>query len=190
MSTSRKKTLPGFTLIEMVISLGIFSIIAVAVAGTFASGFSTYKETRALSRNLESAQFAMNTLAKLLRTSTVDPGSPSSSNQIIFYDHSSSRCFQYRIWSSAVGSSVLQARWFPLTDSSLCRSSTNATFPPTFSQVTSGFVTGGFLITPSMNPTRAGRVTLSLSVKTNASAVREAHVQTTTSLRDYKEIGF
>lgn len=190
MSTSRKKSLPGFTLIEMVISLGIFSIIALAVAGTFASGFSTYKETRALSRNLESAQFAMNTLAKLLRTSTVISAGGTNLQTITFHEYSSSRCFQYRIHASS-GASVLQARWYGTVDFANC--TTSGFGGLAYTDVTTGYVTGGFLVVPSANspniPT-IGRVTINLSVKTNASAVREAHVQTTASLREYKEVGF
>lgn len=186
-----KKSLRGFTLIEMIISLGIFSIIALAVAGTFASGFSTYKETRALSRNVESAQFAVNTLAKLLRTSTiVEPTTATWDNRIIFYDNSSSRCFQYRVHASA-GLSTLQARWFPAIDKALCQNGSSS-FPAAFTQVTSGFVTGGFKVVPTVgspNIPSLGRVTLVLSVKENATTTREARVQTTVSLRDYKEVG-
>lgn len=192
-----KKSLRGFTLLEMVISLGIFSIIALAVAGTFASGFSTYKETRALARNLENAQFAMNTLAKLLRTSTiVQPSSAQWSKQIIFYDKSSRRCFQYRVLTLAgPGLSTLEARWVPVSSPSSCQPGDPALLGLPYTPVTSGFVDGGFYVFPynpsAASPNRSpGRVTIMLSVKANAGASPEARVQTSVSLRDYKEIGF
>jgi prepilin-type N-terminal cleavage/methylation domain-containing protein len=58
----------GFTLIEMMVSIFIFSFIMVVIGTVFASQFKTYKDTRDIQGDLENAQFALNYVSKTLRT--------------------------------------------------------------------------------------------------------------------------
>lgn len=190
------KTASGFTLIEMIVAIGVFAIMSVALSGAFASGFSTYRDTRELQRNVETAQYAMNTLEKLLRTSTVKSAASASTPAITFYDYSSSRCFQYRFFSPSLVVGILQARWYPELDVANCDSGGFGSI--SYADVTSGYVTGSFVIAPSDkdaaatdgDPKAMGRVTVNLSVKTDASAAMESRIQATSSLRDYSYVGF
>lgn len=188
----------GFTLIEMIIAIGVFSIMSIAISSAFTSGFSSYSDTRELQRNIESAQYALNTLEKLLRTSTVVSSAGTGLQSITFYDYSSSRCFEYRIVSSAPASDLF-ARWFPTTDptgSDPCLPG-SASFPAA-AQVTNGYVTGGFTVVPSDrddvsvdgDPKEMGRVTVNLSVKADVGAAIASRIQATSSLRDYSNVGF
>lgn len=183
----------GFTLIEMIISIGVFSIMSVAIAGTFTAGFSSYSDTRELQRNVETAQYALNTLEKLLRTSTVVSAAGTNVSAITFYDYSSARCFRYRIITTGPSSSLF-AQWFPTSDpfgADPCV--TASTSFPASAAVTSGYVTGGFTVVPSdkfSTPKRMGRVTVNLSVKADSGAAIASRIQATSSLRDYKEVGF
>lgn len=193
MEKGNKTTAKGFTLIEMIVAIGVFAIMSVALAGAFSSGFSTYQETRALQRNVEAAQYAMNTLEKLLRTSTVKSATNTSASTITFYDYSSARCFQY--WMNPV-LFALRARWYSAPNVDGC--SSGGFGPITYSDVTSGYVTGRFIIDPSDRDPVAvdgdakemGRVTVVLSVKTDAGATTESRLQTSVSLRDYSYVGF
>jgi prepilin-type N-terminal cleavage/methylation domain-containing protein len=190
--------LRGFTLIEMIVAIGIFAVMMTVIAATFASGAFAFRGSRDLQRNVESAQYAMNTMAKHLRTSTVVyPTSPDNlASQIRFYDYSSSRCFEYRIQDD-----TLQARWSAGTDPedstvSLddCRSSGVS---GTFSDMTPSVVEGGFSVVPSDDGAtggdrQIGRVTISLSVRNDAGSgsATSAGIQTSVSLRDYAFVGY
>jgi len=61
----------GFTLIEMMVSIFIFAIMMTSIAGIFARQISSYKKTRIMANDLENAQFALNYIAKTLRTSSI-----------------------------------------------------------------------------------------------------------------------
>lgn len=188
------KKMSGFTLIEMIIAIGVFSVMSVAIAGAFTSGFSSYSDTRELQRNVETAQYALNTLEKLLRTSTVVSAAGTNVQAITFYDYSSARCFRYRIISGGSASSLM-AQWFQTPDPfgplNPCTTA-SASFPAS-AAVTSGYVTGGFTIVPSdklSTPKKMGRVTVNLSVKADSGATIESRIQATSSLRDYSYVGF
>jgi len=188
----------------MVISMAILIIMSTALAGAFSSGFSTYGSSRELERNLETAQYALNTLEKYLRTSTVISAAAASTQAMTFYDYSSQRCFRYRILVSG-SDSYLAAQWFQTSDpqigiaspsnpSAQC-ATTNSIFTTQIpAQVTTGYVTGGFKLEPSdktSSPKKIGRVTVNLSVKKdNDPSSLEARIQATASLRDYTFVGF
>lgn len=192
----RPSTAKGFTLIEMIIAIGTFSVMSVAIAGSFSSGFSSYRDTRELQRNVETAQYALNTLEKLLRTSTVVSPAGTNLQSITFYEYSSSRCFQYSIVSVA-SSSELVARWFSTSPPPAGACVVGASGFSAAAPVTSGYVAGGFKVVPSDtdaggdgDPKEMGRVTVNLSVKANSSATLMSRIQTTASLRDYSNVGF
>lgn len=193
MQKQKKGKMSGFTLIEMIIAIGVFSIMSVAIAGAFTSGFSSYGDTRELQRNVETAQYALNTLEKLLRTSTVVSAAGTNVQAITFYDYSSSRCFRYSVLSSGTSSSLV-ARWFQTPDpfgANPCVTA-SASFSA-LAPVTSGYVTGGFTIVPSdklSTPKKMGRVTVNLSVKADSGATIASRIQATSSLRDYSYVGF
>lgn len=192
------KKMGGFTLIEMIIAIGVFSVMSVAIAGAFTSGFSSYSDTRELQRNVETAQYALNTLEKLLRTSTVVSAAGTNVQAITFYDYSSARCFRYSILSSGASSSLM-ARWFQTPDPfGVNPCTTGSASFSALAPVTSGYVTGGFTVVPSDkddtatdgDPKQMGRVTVNLSVKADSGSTIESHIQATSSLRDYSYVGF
>lgn len=61
----------GFTLVELMVSIFIFLIIMTAIVGIFARQIQAYRYARVSQGDLENAQFAMNYIAKTLRTATV-----------------------------------------------------------------------------------------------------------------------
>jgi prepilin-type N-terminal cleavage/methylation domain-containing protein len=60
----------GFTLIEVMVALFVFLIIMLAMSQTFTQTFAGYRNVKAVQRDVENAQFALNLMAKELRTST------------------------------------------------------------------------------------------------------------------------
>ncbi len=187
------KRIPGFTLIEMIVAVGVFSVMMSVIVGAFSSGALTYRESKDFQRNLESAQYSMNTMAKHLRTSTVvSPSVPDAdASEIAFYDYSSNRCFEYRL-----NANVLEARWVSAADPDdvkgsvdICR--TSGAVGGSWAEMTSGEVDGSFRVIPSDDGSggskRAGRVTIMLTVRRDGGTDGrlESFMQTSVSLRDY-----
>ena len=185
----------------MVVSIGVFSIMVASLSATFASGFSAFGNSRELQRNLDTAQYAMNTLAKYLRTSTV--ATTASSQNIIFYDYSSERCIEYNF-----NGSVLRERWKSVPSSTItyaagvsdvitvrCNQGVlagcgDATCTWTNLTSSTGSITGSFTVNPStFTPKHLGRVTIFFSVQKDAASVKKEDIQTTVSLRDYQYVG-
>lgn len=195
MHKKNRKTMKGFTLVEMVVSIGIFAVMSTVIAGTFASGFSSYRGSRELQRDVESAQFAINTMAKHLRTSSVVSPSATSmgATDVIFYDYSSARCFEYDFQSGA-----LEARWRDATDPTDSKASfteCNSSFLNGHSRnrLTSGYVEGKFFVVPSSSVSgseQVGRIAISVTVKETSAKTLTSQVQTTVSLRDYDNAGY
>lgn len=176
MQNTRKK-LKGFTLIEVLVSLFVFTIVMTAASGIFASSFSGYRYSKNIQRDVENAQFIMSILAKELRTSTVvsPTGITNSSSAVQFYDHSQGRCFNYRINGGAIQVASNNA-----IDAGDC----SGMSPSPFTTISTGTVSGSFYIVTSRDiPKRVGRMTLTLNIREGST--HSADIQTTVSLRDF-----
>ena len=189
-----KKRLRGFTLVEIMMSLFIFLMIMTAASNIFVEAFQGYRNTRAVQRDLENAQFLLTSLAKELRTSSiVSPGTIGDVQSVKFYDHSQKLCTEYRLNSGSgevQKASVAIATPIPPTrPTDICA----ATPLGSFLTVSTGTVSGHFVVTPSRGepesptPKRLGQVTITLQV--NEGATHFARIQSTVSLRDYGHIG-
>ncbi len=175
-----KKYNRGFTLVEVLVSLFLFVILMAAIAQIFTSAFTGYRSTKTIQRDLEVAQFAMNTIAKELRTSSIVSSSGNQSS-VQFYDHSQGECFRYR-----VPGNTLQVASSSATSASDC-SSLN---PSSFTTIVTGIVSGGFFVTPSdgaSSPKRVGKITISLEI--GEGETHRARIQSSASLRDYGNAG-
>lgn len=170
----------GFALIEILVSLFIFTLLMVTTSQVFASAFSGYQATRAIQRDVENAQFAISILVKQLRTSSIVSGSATRSTYVQFFDYSQNRCFHYRISNGALETSQIS-----VSDRAACYSLNFLS--ATFSAVTTGTVSGFFQATPS-NPAgpEVGKVTISLDIQ---EGIHHVQIQTSTSLRDYGYVG-
>jgi prepilin-type N-terminal cleavage/methylation domain-containing protein len=184
------RTASGFTLVELIVSIGVFSIMATSLTASFTSGFSTFGNSREIQHNVEAAQYSMNTLAKYLRTSTV-VDAPASGSSIRFYDYSSKRCFEYQF---NAGTGTLQARWAGIATITNVMNDCTASVLGAWQDLTpisGSYVSGRFYAVPSSKgATKAmGRVTMTVSVKKSASSSLRSDIQTSVSLRDYDYVG-
>ncbi len=178
MRVSSQPKRKAFSLIEVMVSLFIFTIIMVATSQIFVQTFANYRYTRNLQRDIENAQFLMAILSKELRTGTiVDPDSSTArASSVQFFDHSQQLCLKYRL--SGGGIEVASTS---VGSANSCNS-TNFTTND-YKMVSTGTVTGGFDITPSSSsPRTVGKVTATLLIK---NGTHEASIQSTVSLRDY-----
>jgi Tfp pilus assembly protein PilV len=181
----KTKSPRGFTLIEALVSMFIFIVTIAAVSQLFAKAFSAYNYEKATQKDLESAQFAMNAMAKSLRTSTVASVTPTA---IKFFDYSQGICFRYAVNGGNL--EMAQGNFSPVND---CGSYSLQSQAQT--TVVSGVSGGGFTMVASspgppvdaVNPQRVGKVTMYLQVKSGTAA--PATIQTSVSLRDYGTAG-
>lgn len=173
--------LKGFTLAEVLISLFVFSLMMVAVAQIFGTAFSGYRNTRAIQRDIDNAQYSLNIIGKELRTSSVvvPATGPADVQSIQFFDHSQDRCIRYRI-----SAGNLQVASVAVADVAACTSHNFVTF----TNISTGVISGSFKVTPSTSsPLLVGKVTISLDISEGSS--HHARIQTSVSLRDFGHIG-
>lgn len=183
---SRGNFLKGLSLIEVVVAMGVFSLLMAIVSVVFSGGFAAYRNTASAQRYLENSQFVMNDLTKQLRTSSVvsptgNPATNTSPVSITFFDHSQSKCIMYR---QHVSPDYIEKSIGTAGTVALCGTS------PGFSvwnRVTTGEVTMNLIIRDSVLHTRVGLAVISFSVGGGAvSAVDPILLQSSVSLRDYK----
>lgn len=185
-------SLRGFTLVETLVSMFIFVLVIATVSQIFVSAFSGYRYEKSVQTDLETAQFAMNTIAKELRTaSIVAPSSASTVTSVRFFDYSQNKCLGYRI--NGGGLEMAQSGTITLTTpndtpADAINACTISSLSP-YSVIASGIKGGSFSIIPSNKDTKVvGRVTFSLQIGTGLT-LHQANIQTSVSSRDYANSG-
>lgn len=177
----------GFSLVEIIVAMFIFVIMMTATVAFFGKSMFSYRSARAIQKDLESAQFAMNLVAKSLRTSTVF-GSGITTDVKIF-DYSQGKCIEYKFESSALKYSWGVPAGANDEEKKINCPTTSMSAPQS---ITAGTVTGLFNVVPTSSGV-VGKVTISMKVcpETGCSGnpKDEAKIQSTVSLRDYKEAG-
>jgi prepilin-type N-terminal cleavage/methylation domain-containing protein len=190
MPKKNKKTKKGFSLVETLVAVAIFSLAAVMFAGSFASFLKNSIAAKEAQRNAESAQYVINLMAKTIRTSAVAAPTPTAGSTTVFtklrvLDFSQTdptkNCIEY---DYVVGSGATIAYASSPTNSlDECK---NATMTTPAGLTEAGNISGGglyFSYTAS-NPPAApyGMITIVDSIANN-DPNNPNRVQTTTSLR-------
>ncbi|HAR99642.1 MAG: hypothetical protein US57_C0010G0009 [Candidatus Moranbacteria bacterium GW2011_GWC2_37_73] len=170
----------GFSLVETLIALLVFSFIIVMLMGSFSSLLKNYANVKKTQRGMESAQYVINMMAKTIRSS-VFPSAPTSYagvNQITMFDNSRSLCVTYKYDTDGL-LKVFTAAGTVITDCDTnpsAASFTSLTAPNELSSFSfSGVPTD---ITDPMNP-----VFGKISITADAYGGNAAKMQTTVSLR-------
>lgn len=189
---SMRTKLKGLTLIEIVVAMGVFTILMLAVSDIFASAFRAQRETTRLQQNLEAAQAAMNLMAKELRTSSIvfpDGETENHPLDVQFIDYSQGKCIRYK-----VDAGVLKKWAAPQMDAdpdakrSNCRGRAIESSVYAVGELARDITTSWYKIQTSTNsaPRRVGRVTVWLKIGT---AGYNRTIQSSVSLRDFNYIG-
>lgn len=193
----------GFTLTEVLVALFVFSGMLVAVSGVFGGFVKNYRAVKEIQKNLENAQFAMNYLAKTLRTSTMlAPGSLpatvgtaiASSSDIVTYDNSQDKCFLFEFAGNNLTKRVKDGPF--LSPYSECMAGGGySDAEDMIYEVGTEITTAGRFSYPIRTNNDAtsdwniGMVTISMDVGDNLLDKKDlVHIETTVSLRDYIEL--
>ncbi len=192
-----KRRASGFTLIEVVVALGVFSLMMTTVSLVFSSGFVAFRNNIRTEKDLENAQFLMAEMAKELRSSTViSPiGEDRHTQTLKFFDHAQAACVGYRQHLDAGNLCLTDTDCYiekssvPTASAVACRGT--ALFvnggPSEPIPMTTGRAEAHFLVTSSDRAAqRAGFLTINIEVRRAGNATLEPiRVQTGVSLRDY-----
>jgi prepilin-type N-terminal cleavage/methylation domain-containing protein len=183
------KNSKGFSLMEVLISVFIFSIIMVVVMTYFVNVTLANQNTKRLQQNLEDVRFAMNRIAKVLRTSVViSPNSNQTVGEIRVFDYSQARCIRYRFEENGIREYSVDLPVGTADEKVWCAGSPTFASNDIVSTSNGATLDGKFAVVPSNKTSpneTAGRVTMNATItrQTNSSTI-----QTTVSLRNYKEV--
>jgi len=86
----------GFSLIETLVAVFVFSLVVTLISGALSSFLKNYADVKKSQRYLEDAQYAMNILAKTLRSSSLVGGNTTTFPLDVFdYSQATSNCIRY-----------------------------------------------------------------------------------------------
>ncbi|MFA5962309.1 MAG: prepilin-type N-terminal cleavage/methylation domain-containing protein [Parcubacteria group bacterium] len=175
-----RKNYYGFSMLEVMISVSIFTVVIFAVTATYARTFSAGQKSRIVQRNMEASRTAMEAMAKNMRMSTklmVD----ATKKTVIMFNNSQATCIRY----SFTGGS-LTSLFYP---SDPAYSPGDLEYPDcstasgTPTELISADVDGIFEVTPtSATPKVVGKATVLLNI---GNGVDAQHIQTSISFRDF-----
>ncbi len=170
MKKQNLKSKKGFTLLEVIVALFVFSLVIASSTVVFANMFKGVSSARQIQQNLDNIQHTMNLMAKTFRTSTVVSGSGTTTDLTV-YDYSQGKCIRYRF-----NGGNLQRTQTSTSFSTSCNAGSD------WKNISTGNVSGNFYVTASSDGNMVGKITTSIVLTHNNQTVQ---TQTTSSLRDY-----
>lgn len=169
---------PGFSLVEMIVAIFIFSLIMTVVTSVFVQVFNARKKSKEIQMNIEDARYAMELMAKTLRMSSVKNY---GNDFIVIYDYSQGKCIRYYRDSD----SKLKMIAAPEEEASACNDP-NGT-PQTMMNAELGNLLLDIVETDGATANTMGKVTIAMTICAGGVSSCETMetIQTTVSLRDY-----
>ena len=118
----KAKTKKGFSLLEAIVAIAIFSIAATMLAKSFSNLLKASIEAKRIQRSTESAQYAVGLMAKVIRNGTLDPGffNTGSQDTILVFDNSIAACVVFKFQNGVLKMSTVSGPTF--TDINKCTS--------------------------------------------------------------------
>lgn len=174
----------GFSLVEALVAIFVFSIVAVTLAVLFSGLLRNYNASKKMQRSAENAQYAMNLMAKTIRGSILPAGAVfADASQITMFDTSRSMCVIYKYETGVLKMSTASDNGVAIIDITKCNT-TDAPMLAIFSELTKfgELVDVSFTgISSADGPPRFfGKVLISARVAGSSS---DSAIQTTVSLR-------
>lgn len=191
------KNRKGFSLIEMMLAVLIFSLVMTATMSVFVSVIKVKSRAKDAQRNMEDAKYALELMSKTLRTSTIiscnnidkDQCGNSIVNSIEVYDYSQNLCVRY-LYNTGTDKLSWGTRDAGASGVDGCNPA-----PAAVNALTGSFITYWRVVAKPSDATTVGQVTITLQMCSKSGAtcagtnVDTFTAQTTVSLRDYKEVG-
>jgi len=160
----------GFTIIELLVALAIFSLVIVSMAAVAVSVIKSQRKGFVLQESQENARYILESMSKEIRMSAIDSGdSGGSPVTTLDITNSKGENVDYRFVSQKLQRQVNGGGWQDLSSANL-------------------EVTGSFYIRKSASPNRAA-VTVVMQVESTTGQVEEQteiHLQSTISSRSFE----
>lgn len=170
-NNKKNKNHSGFSLLEMLISLFIFSLVIITSVSIFARVASTRQKTRNIQKNMEDARTALDLMAKNMRMSK-ELGPNGSGGEIHMLNNSQKVCVSYKF----------EANKLKMSQKPVSGSCVGVTYDDYIDIIESDNVSGGFdVVEASVASKTIGKATVVLTVD----GIR---LQTSVSFRDYNDI--
>ena len=172
------KKYQGFSLLEVLIAMFIFTLMFTASISVFSEVFSARQKAREIERNIEDARTAIDLMAKNMRMST-SLKKVIGEETVYMYNTSQEQCISYKFEGKEL--KISQANPAGADDKN-CDPSHVAY--GSFNPITSDNVSGKFVITETKtsSPKIIGKATVNMEIN------ESINVQTTVSFRDYDDI--
>jgi len=167
----------GFSLLELLVAIFIFSVAVLVASIIFAKSMQTYRNSNNIQNNLENAQFALNLMAKVIRQGQAVEVL-SGNKEIKLYDGEKCRGYKFD------GDNKLKTG----SSSGLCDSSTityNETLVENVDKKVSKFILKETDLVNS--PKQVGLVTIFIKLCSDTACLKsdKMTLQTSVSLRNY-----
>ncbi len=94
---TKKRILKGFSLLEMLVSIMIFSLVTLVSVAAFSSVVKTQRKVRNIQKKVESVGLTVELISKVIRMSS-QVKSYSNGVEIRMYNDSQSKCISYRFF--------------------------------------------------------------------------------------------
>jgi len=189
---NKKSKYAGFSLMEMIVAIFVFSIVMTTVMAVFVNVSTSRKKIKAIQKDVEDARFGMELMAKSLRMSSVVKCDETSTcdgsltYELRVFDYSQGKCVRYKLDTF----NHLQSSAISATGLADCDSKVDGDF--TFSNMTGGNVSSLNFAAIKSDNTKFGKVTIAMKVCykgiCSGNSGDEANIQTTVSLRDYQVV--
>jgi prepilin-type N-terminal cleavage/methylation domain-containing protein len=170
----------GFTLIELMVSIAVFSVVVIVVMQTFSMVIKNYRISRQIQTDNEDLRTAIEIMGKNIRMSS-NIKEIGSNDGITMYNNSQGMCVGYKIEQN-----TLKYAEKTTDDKTNCDSLSD------YVTIISSYVNDGKIIVYPRSENRAGLVTITLELVpydpngTGANLEQDtARVQTSISTRDY-----
>lgn len=177
-SSSRSK---GFSLVEMMVAMFVFSLVMVGVVASFAQVVKLNHTSKRIQQNLEDVRFVFNRITKTLRTSVV-VSSSGIQDSIQIYDYSQSKCFFYSFAQGVFRETSKSKPVAEANEKTWCRDY-NFGVGSAVAGSSDTTLNGSFFVLPS-SATQAGRITMRATITRLGIS---STIQTTASLRNFEE---
>ncbi|PIR73857.1 MAG: hypothetical protein COU40_00270 [Candidatus Moranbacteria bacterium CG10_big_fil_rev_8_21_14_0_10_35_21] len=175
----------GFTLVEVLVSMFVFSLVMMSMVGIFGQSTASFKSGKNIQANLEEAQFALNKMAKTIRTSSVFGNDGIQNNLKIFnYSLTDSNCIRYfSMNDKLMVNSNTQADRASCESVDFINSDADALIEGYVSNI--NFKVVNSLDKSKVDGPKAGRVTMTLKICESSDEKKCANIQSSVSLKDY-----
>jgi type II secretory pathway pseudopilin PulG len=173
---SLKSKKRGTTLLELIVSIFVFTLAMSMVAGIFASFYNTYRVARAQQQAFEDSSYALNLMSKILRTSVIESPSGTGTSQptaIRVWDYSTDRCNYFAFSGGNLVGGEIALGTNNEANCALTGLTANSMF------AVSG-ISGRFFVNKTNSP---NRVTIRIA-SSKAGSAQDVFLQTTVSMRN------